>query len=169
MYIKVKNASHFGRWHSNANFFLKVFWEVFELALNAKSKKVMPRYTSFHVWDTLPIHLLKMNFQVVYRGVPWSKLFCLRTLLWKLIQLWNSDYKELLKKPYVNEVTLTGLNLSLKCYYSLRQRLCQQKRFRSFKRNTVDFCRSKCSRCQPSKLEVWKKFCRSAQHRRVVF
>ena len=32
-----------------------------------------------------------------------------------MVQLWNSDYKRLQHKPYVNEVYLTGQNLTSNC------------------------------------------------------
>ena len=59
------------------------------------------------------------------------------------IQWCAIEMQHLLHKPYVNEVTMTGHNLSLKCLQSLGQRLSQQMRFRSFKRGTVSLCRSK--------------------------
>ena len=49
---------------------------------------------------------------ITWRGIEW------KFLLLK-IQLWNSDYKRLLNKPYVNEVTLIRQNPPLKCYQLL--------------------------------------------------
>ena len=41
-----------------------------------------------------------------------------------VIKLWNFDYRCLLNKPYVSEVTLREQNLSFKCCQSLVQKLC---------------------------------------------
>ena len=60
-----------------------------------------------------------------------------------VVQFPNMNVIPLVNKPYVNGVTLTGQNLSLKYCQSLDQTICQQKRFRSFKRGTVRLCRSK--------------------------
>ena len=59
----------------------------------------------------------------------------------------------LLKKPFVNEVTLIEQNLSKKCWLSLCQRLCQQMRFKPFKRGMVRVCMSK--GCKITSRQSW--------------
>ena len=85
------------------------------------------------------------------RVVDTVNVTCFRTAY---IQLRKMNIIPLLNKPYVNEVTLNGQNLYLKCLYSLGQRLSQQMRFRSFKRGTVSLCRSK--GCKTTSCQSWR-------------
>ena len=97
-----------------------------------------------------------------------SKYTLLNVLLyWKLLkglyvgertlQFLKMNMDCILNKPYVNGVILRGQNLSLKCFESLDQTICQQRRLRSFKRGTVSLYRSKGCKvvaCQTLKM-IW--------------
>ena len=65
------------------------------------------------------------------------------TILWKLmfssLQPWKKIQNPMIKRCG-NGFILTEQNLPLKCYQSLNKTICQQRRFRSFKRDTVSFC-----------------------------
>ena len=76
-------------------------------------------------------------------------IFLIPRVQWCAILMQHS-----LHKPYVNEVTLTRQNLSLKRLYSLGKRLSQQMRFRSFKRGTVSLCMSK--GCKITSFQSWR-------------
>ena len=59
-----------------------------------------------------------------------------------------------LHKPYVNEVTLNGQNLYLKCIQSSEFKLYMFRRLRSFKRGTVGLCRS--VGCKVTSCQSWR-------------
>ena len=73
------------------------------------------------------------------------------------MQLWNSDYKWLPHKPYVNEVILRGQNLSLKCYQSLELLMYIEKGFRSFHTGNVGSAGQRASKLLAVKVVALKK------------
>ena len=64
-------------------------------------------------------------------------------LRWAVLQWCAIEFLHLLHMPYWNEVTLNRDKICYNCCKILEQKLCQQRRFRSFWRGTVGLCRSK--------------------------
>ena len=135
MYINGTRRVSTMRWNSKSSFFLsnfEVLTQSFLVSGIHSYQQVVDSVKTFSTFwlektlrrQTAKFHLLTLFSYSLYSFCLSQKYFIKMTstffhfnipFLKHYIQLWNFDYKRLLNKPCVNEVTLSRQNSPLKC------------------------------------------------------